>query len=83
MKIVLLKNIKYDFDSVIIGSNVDGMGDEYIQLGEVLDVEFTILDVDINAKKAEVIDKDIQKAKAGIEMLEQAKAELLAIPDLR
>ena len=88
MKLVLLKNLKYDFETVTIedeGMNLaEYIGDEYIQLSEIIDVEFPMLkDVDINAKKIEVIDKDIQKAKAGIELLEQAKAELLAIPDLR
>ena len=85
MKIVLAKNIKYDFDTVYEAES-DGtfQHDDYVQISEVIDVDFPMLEkVDINAAKITVIDKDIQKAKVGIELLEQAKAELLAIPDLR
>ena len=85
MKIVLMKNIKYNFDSVLI---VDDDGkthtdDEYVAVSEVIDVEFPMIDVDIDGKKIAFIDKDIAKARAGIELLEQAKAELLSIPDMR
>ena len=88
MKIVLLKNIKHDFDSVVItrdDASVEAYIEdgEYIQLSEVIDIDFPMLNVDLTEAKIAVIDKEIQKAKAGIELLEQAKAELLAIPDMR
>jgi len=85
MKIVLVKNIEYDFDSVIISdSGVAGLDDEYVQMSETIDVDFPMLsDVDLNSKKIDAIDKKIAKAEAGIYLLEQTKAELLAIPDMR
>ena len=88
MKIALLKNITYDYDTVIINSSdkLDSHyadDNDYIQVSEIIDVELPMLDVDINAAKVKAIDEDIKKAMAGIEMLEQAKAELLAIPDMR
>ena len=86
MKIVLVQNIKYDFGTVwIIGSDgIPDMGDEYVVMSEIIEVDFPMLEeVDLVKAKVNAIDKDIQKAKAGIELLEQAKAELLAIPDMR
>ena len=86
MKIVLFKNVEHDFEAVrIITENItldNSCSDEYIQISEVIDVDFPMLEVDLTAKKIDLIDKDIQKAKSGIELLEQAKAELRAIPDL-
>ena len=86
MKIVLTKNIEYDFDSVWVvpdDGNADGaIGDEYVQISEVIDVDFPLVDHDISAKKIEAIDKKISKAEAGIHLLKQAKAELLAITDM-
>lgn len=84
MKIVLLKNVKYDFEAVWVADDEIDHGDEYVQISKAIDVDFPMLsDVDLNAEKIKVIDKDIEKAKAGIHLLEQAKAELLAIPDMR
>ena len=86
MKIVLYRNIEYDFDAIrIIGPHDDlDFGDDSVQLSEAIEVDFPVLEeVDLVKAKVGAIDKDIQKAKAGIELLEQAKAELLAIPDLR
>lgn len=88
MKIALYKNIKYDYESVIIISDDSTIeyydkDSEHIRISEFVDIDFPMLNVDLTAAKVAVIDKDIQKAKAGIELLEQAKAELLAIPDLR
>ena len=85
--IVLLKNIKIDYETLVIvdGDKLDRHYTEdsdYVQISEIINIDLPMLDVDINAAKIEAIDKDIQKAKAGIEMLEQAKAELLAIPDM-
>lgn len=84
MKLLLTKNIKYDFDSVDIihDENDINLMDDYVAISEIIDVDFPMIDFDLTARKIEVIDKDIAKAKAGIELLEQAKAELLAIPDM-
>lgn len=85
MKIVLLKNVKYDYEAIreireplTLEDYVD---EEHIQIGEVIDVEFPMIpEVDLISKKIEVIDIDIKKAKAGLHLLERARAELLAIP---
>ena len=82
-----MRHIKMEYDTVIVvhGDEIDGYyadDGDYIQASEITDVDFTMLEVDINSAKIEAIDKDIKKAMAGIEMLEQAKAELLAIPDM-
>ena len=84
MKIVLAKNIKYDWESVfdVESDGIVSLSDDYIQISEVVDVEFPMIEFDINSRKIELIDKDIKKAEAGIYLLKQAKAELLAIPDM-
>ena len=88
MKIVLLQNVMCNYETVVIvrGNDVPDAyleNDEHIQISGIIDVDFPMLkEVDLTAKKIGLIDKDIQKAKAGIELLEQARAELLAIPDL-
>jgi len=86
MKLVLLKNIKHGFESVIIVDDDDddtyGMGDDYLQISEVIDAEFPMIEFDINAAKVKAIDKEISKAEAGIHLLKRTKAELLSIPDM-
>lgn len=87
MKIVLSKHIEYNFDAAwVIGfdkSVEDVMPDGYVQTSEVIDVEFTMLEVDFTAEKVKVIDERISKAEAGIYLLKREKAELLSIPDMR
>ena len=85
MKIVLTRNVEYDFDSVyILRDDEIDLCDGYIQTSKVMDVDFKMLsDVDLTAAKVEVIDEKISKAEAGIHLLKQAKAELLAIDDMR
>jgi len=87
MKIVSSKHIEYNIDSVwVIGSNQsaeDVIPDDYVQTSEVMDVEFTMLEVDITAEKVKLIDEKISKAEAGIHLLKREKAELLSIPDMR
>lgn len=87
MKIVLRRNVEFDFESVAIFHDhykiSDLEEDNYVVVSEVVDVEFPMLpEVDLTSKKIEAIDRDIEKAKAGLYLLEQAKAELLAIPDM-
>lgn len=87
MKIVLLNNVKHDYECIREVNEFltleDYVDEEHVQLSEVIEVDLPMIPkVDINAKKVELIDKDIEKAKAGIHLLEQAKAELLAIPDM-
>ena len=80
-----MKHITYDWETVF-DTEDDGsvrLIDDYVQISEVIDVDFPLIEYDINSKKIEVIDKDIAKAEAGIYLLKQAKAELLAIPDMR
>jgi hypothetical protein len=87
MKIMIVKNVKYDFnqDIVVECDNRDTFFDdgEYVRMSETIEVEFSMIEADVTAAKVSLIDKDISKAKAGIELLEQTKAELLSIPDLR
>jgi len=84
MKIVLTRNIEYDFDSVFAfdGDGSLNLPDGYIVTSEPADVEFTMINVDLTSAKVDVIDKKIEKAESGIYLLKQAKAELLAIPDM-
>ena len=84
MKIVLTRHLEHDFDSVWIAGEKGSFNfsDEYTQVSEIIDVEFPMLDIDLNMKKVEAIDKQISKAEAGIHLLKQAKAELLAIPNM-
>lgn len=85
MKIVLARNVEYDFDSVsILRDDEIDLSDGYIQTSKVIDVDFQMLsNIDLTAAKVEAIDEQISKAEAGIYLLKQAKAELLAIPDMR
>jgi len=88
MKIALYKNTEYDYDAVQV---INGDHDikyyddhpEYVRISDFIEVDFPMIKVDMNSKKVKAIDKKIEKAKAGIELLEQTKAELLSIPDLR
>jgi len=84
MKIVLAKNMEHGFDSLWIADEDGGVNfpGDYVQVSEIIDVEFPMLDIDLNAAKVEAIDKQISKAEAGIHLLKQAKAELLAIPNM-
>jgi len=59
--------------------------DDYIQMTEIIEVEFTALkDVDVVEKQIAVIDKQIKAFKAAsqvkLNQMEQAKQELLALP---
>jgi len=84
MKIVLAKHIEHDFDAIWIADEEGGFNfpDDYVQTSEIIDVDFIMLEVDLTTAKIEMIDKQISKAQAGIYLLEQAKAELLAIPNM-
>ncbi len=84
MKIALNKSIEFEFEFVKL-ANEDGIfsiNKDDIQISETMDVNFKMLDVDLTKAKIEVIDDKISKAEAGIHLLKQAKAELLAIPDM-
>ncbi len=84
MKIALLRSIEYGFNLARIVDEGDSFDfpEEYIQVSEIIDVDFKMIDVDLTKAKIEVIDDKISKAEAGIHLLKQAKAELLAIPDM-
>lgn len=88
MKIALYKNIEHGYESVVIIDSSDieeyyERSTDCVRISEFVEIDFPMIEVDINAKKVEAIDRQIQKAKAGIEMLEQTKAELLCLTDMR
>jgi len=88
MKIVLMKHVEYNYETVVI-ANDDGKlgiyeGDDYVRLSRTLIVDFEMLpDADIVGAKVAVIDKQMVKvradAEASITALEGRKQELLAI----
>ncbi len=84
MKIALNRSIEYEFEFVKLAdeNGVFSTNKDDIQISETMDVNFKMLDVDLTKAKIEVIDDKISKAEAGIHLLKQAKAELLAIPDM-
>ena len=90
-KIVLMKNIKHNFESIIIVNDDEDFSyyednGDYVVLTEVVEVNFTELDSKIILEKQLiVIDKQITKVKADAEAaltaLDGRKQELLAITE--
>lgn len=83
MKIALLKNVKYDYE-VIREVDENGEPDEYhrdehVRISEPMDVEFTMIEADEQGLKVKLIDDEISKTRANLELLEQKKADLLCI----
>jgi len=86
MKVAIYKDVSIDYETVKDCHYYEDneFKSEYIRISEIVDVDFPMLeDVDINSKKVELIDDKINKALAVLETLEQQKAELLSIPDMR
>lgn len=84
MKIVLVKHVEYDFKSV---RTVDEDGDfvvddDYIQASEIIDVEFPMIEIDVTAAKINIINRKIAQAEVGISLLQDARSELLALPNM-
>jgi len=88
MKLILMKNLKYNFKTVITLRDDESLGtyesDEYVRLSEVVDVDFPPLSNE-EVVKAEVsaIEKRITSVRADCEAsitaLEGRKQELLAL----
>lgn len=84
MKLVLAKNVRLDFECVREADYFDRCDDEYVQISEVVEVEFPPLqESEIVTEQLRVLDtlkKDVQaEAQKRINDIEQRKAELLAI----
>jgi hypothetical protein len=82
MKIILLRNTKYNFESVWEAG--DNYPDELIPVSEPMEVEFKMLpDLDVLNLQIEEIDNQIQKERANSQVrlnnLNQKKQELLSI----
>ena len=86
MKVALYRT---EYGSTIIFESNEMAGDnKYLQVSEVIDIEFTLIKEDeLIKKEVDLLDKQIQQVQAAAHIktseLEQRKAELLAIPDLR
>ena len=86
-KVVLMRNMEYNFESVVFaskGNDLSYYGDEYVQLSEILEIDFPELDKEESIKKqVAVLDKQITKVMADSEVqitkLKARKQELLAI----
>ena len=89
MKILLMKNVKYNYKTVVIANDGGGipdayLDDEHVALTEVLDVDFKpISEKETTAAQVNVIERQITKVRAAAEasltVLEGRKQELLAI----
>jgi len=90
MKIILIKNVKYGYESV---KEIDDFfktiefytSEDSFPVSEVAEVEFKMLDrEDLVSKEIAVLDKQIVKlrgdAEAAITSIEGKKQELLALP---
>ena len=90
-KLILTKNVKYDYESVVIINNDDDMSycesdDDLVMLTEAVEVDFIELDnkTVINSQVV-IIERQITKVKADAEAaltaLDGKKQELLALPE--
>jgi len=87
LKLILMKNVKYNYPTVAIAEGDNDLGaydDEYVRLSEVINVEFTELDSKtVVDSQVAAIEKQITKvradAEAAITALDGRKQELLAI----
>ena len=88
-KIVLVKNVKYNFESIkIVNDNFEmsywDNDNEYVQLSEVIEVELQELsNKEVVKSQVAILDKQMTKVRAdseaAITALEGRKQELLAI----
>jgi len=88
MKIVLMKNVKFNFDTVCKVPEDGNMShyesNEYVMISEIIEVDFPELDNEIVIKsQVAIIEKQITKvradAEAAVTALDRRKQELLAI----
>ena len=86
-KIVLMRSVEFNYDTVMIlgdNENLDFWKDEYVQLSEVIEVEFPELsNKDVVKSQVDLLNKQMTKVRAdseaAITALEGRKQELLAI----
>lgn len=87
MKIVLVKNVKYDFESIVTYISKDNfpyVDDQYVVISEPAEIEFIMLDNEsITNQEIDIIDGQITKvmadSEAAITALNGRKQELLAL----
>ena len=89
-KIVLMKSVEHDYETLMIiedGRDVPFWSDKYVQLSEVMELDFKDLSDEVIVKnQVDIIDKQITKimadSEASITALNGRKQELLALPSL-